>query len=150
MNASTPPPRDKASGPQNADQSPHSKPPMRSMECGDLSPLSQGDLSPSHAETPPTTGNRALNAPSLADKSVSRESGDKSPHSKPPMRSMECGDLSPLSQGDLSPSHAETPPTAGNRALNAPSLADKSASRERGDKSPHSKPPMRSMECGDL
>jgi hypothetical protein len=38
-------------------------------------------LSPSHTETPATPGNRALDAPSLADKLASTESGDKSPQS---------------------------------------------------------------------
>ncbi len=53
------------------------------MECGDLSPLCAGDLSPSNAaERGPLAESRTLDAPSLADKSASTESGDKSPHSK--------------------------------------------------------------------
>ena len=63
------------------------------------------------------------------------ESADKSAHSKALPQSpsshdhapVECGDLSPLSRGDLSPSNAaKRSPRAAGRALNGPSLGDKS------------------------
>jgi len=104
------------------------------MECGDLSPLSPGDLSPAKAPMP-------------GDKSPGPKSCDQSQHSTTslPPRSretdaaLECGDLSPLSAGDLSPSNAPTPSDAPPSA-NACGLADKSAIKQSGDKSPHSTP----------
>ena len=61
------------------------------VECGDLSPLSAGDLSPSDARTPSHPPPSA-NAPSLADQSANKQSGDKSPHSTPapPSASVPC------------------------------------------------------------
>ena len=51
------------------------------LECGDLSPLSAGDLSPSKSDARPSTS-RALHAPSPGDKSPGGKSADKSAHSK--------------------------------------------------------------------
>ncbi len=53
------------------------------LECGDPSPLSAGDLSPSNTGAR-AAAKRALNAPSPGVKSPGRKSGDKSPHSNIP------------------------------------------------------------------
>jgi hypothetical protein len=53
------------------------------MECGDLSALSAGDLSPSSRQADTLSRwRRSLDAPWLADKPASHESGDRSPHSR--------------------------------------------------------------------
>ncbi len=139
------------------------------LECGDLSPLCAGDLSPSNMERRPIERSRrgrafaraaergAAGPPSRS----STESGDKSPHSKaPPARlsrfvsapvavPLECGDLSPLCAGDWSPSNLARRPIERNRRGRAFARAAERGAAEptsrssakSGDKSPHSETP---------
>jgi hypothetical protein len=58
-------------------------PQPQDIECGEFSPLSAGDLSPSNRHG---CFSGPLNGLCFADESAKRKSGDKSPHSKSPPR----------------------------------------------------------------
>ena len=53
----------------------------RSLECGDLSPLSAGDLSPSKSRTRPAFSAPLPRGSASPTSRRSNQSGDKSPHS---------------------------------------------------------------------
>ena len=171
-------------GGQSGDQSPHSISALRalacgprSLECGDSSPLSAGDWSPSNVGARPLVSAAApsftARLPRRAAWPTSRpggQSGDKSPHSISALRAsargprpLECGDSSPLSAGDLSPSNvgarplvsAAVPPSAARLPRRAAWPTSRPGGQS-GDKSPHSIIAPRAaargprpLECGD-
>lgn len=55
---------------------------QRLLECGDLSPLSAGDLSPSKSDARPQLGEPLKRGSALPTSPQSAKSGDESPHSK--------------------------------------------------------------------
>ena len=55
---------------------------QRTLECGDLSPLSAGDLSPSKSAARPQPGEPLERGSALPTSRQSGKSGDESPHSK--------------------------------------------------------------------
>ena len=97
------------------------------LECGDLSPLLRGDLSPSNLPwIAPLVKHRALNAPWLADKSASQKSADKSAHSGAPpglQSAVTChrfccfGDLSPKQGARLAARENWTPSSTRRRQV---------------------------------